>query len=71
MLKQKIEALKREYDTEYVCTDSSKIFFGKFKGRCHSVLKDEENRNYCDWILSTEDGFAESTKTYIRDNILK
>ena len=71
MLKQKIEALKREYDTQYVCTDKSEIFFGKFKGQNHSVLKDEENRAYCDWILSTEDGFAESTKTYIRDNILK
>ena len=67
MLKQKIEALKREYDTQYVCTDKSEIFFGKFKGQNHSVLKDD--LKYCEWILSTEEGFAEPTKEYIKKHI--
>jgi len=70
MIKQKIEALKGEYDTPYVCKDTSKIFFGKFKGQFHSVLKEEENKNYCEWILSTEDDFARETKVYIKENVL-
>ena len=69
MLKQKIEALKREYDTQFVCTDKSEIFFGKFKGQNHSVLKDEENRKYCEWLMGTEQGFAEPTKEYIKKYI--
>lgn len=71
MIKQKIEALKGEYDKPYECNDTSKIFFGKFKGQCHSVLKEEENRAYCEWILSTEEDFAKPTKLYIKKYIIR
>lgn len=61
--------LKQKFDSPYVCNDNSTIFFGKFKGQPHSVLKDEENKKYCDWILSTEDTFAQSTKEYIKTHV--
>ena len=63
MLKQK------NYDTPYVVNNQSTIFFGKYRNQKHEVLKDD--LPYCQWILSTEEGFADSTKKYIRDNILK
>ncbi len=63
MLKQK------QYDKPYEVNNNSTIFFGKHKGLKHEVLKDEENRKYCEWVLSTEEGFAEPTKEYIKKHI--
>jgi len=53
-----------ETKKEYIVNDNSKIFFGKYKGKEHKVLKDD--LDYCDWILSTGDEFATSTKEYIK-----
>jgi len=55
--------------TEYTCNDESIIYFGKFKGKPHKVLKDEENFKYCQWIMDTEPDFAKSTKVYIKDYV--
>ena len=58
---------KTVYDKPYEVRDTSTIFFGKFKGQPHSVLLDPKNKAYVDWILDTEDNFAESTKVYLRN----
>lgn len=60
---------KPKYDTPYVCKDDSTIFFGKHKGKPHSILKEPENHKYCQWLLQTEEGFADSTKVYIQNNV--
>lgn len=59
--------LSKKYEKPYECNHQSTIFFGRYKGQKHEVLKDDPE--YCKWILSTEDGFAESTKTYINKYI--
>lgn len=59
--------LKKQYDKPYECNHDSTIFFGKHKGLKHEVLKDD--LKYCEWILSTEEGFAEPTKEYIKKHI--
>lgn len=61
---------KKKYDKPYECDHNSKIFFGKFKGQKHEVLKEEQNRAYCDWILSTEEDFAQPTKAYIKKYVI-
>lgn len=60
--------LKKQYDKPYKCNQDSIIFFGKYKGKKHEVLK--EDKPYCEWILSTEDDFARETKVYIKENVL-
>lgn len=59
---------KKNYDKPYECHHDSNIFFGKYRGQKHSVLA--EDIPYCEWILSTEASFGESTKTYIRKYII-
>jgi hypothetical protein len=59
---------KKQYDKPYVCNDNSKIIFGKYKGSKHEVLKDD--LKYCEWILSTEEDFAQPTKAYIKKYII-
>ena len=61
---------KKVYDKPYEVNGKSTIFFGKFKGQPHSVLLDPSNKAYVDWILDTEDDFAESTKVYLRNFLL-
>ena len=58
------------YDTPYVCRDESTIRFGKHKGKPHSTLKEPKHLKYCNWLLNTEDGFADPTKLYIRNNVI-
>jgi len=57
------------YDKPYECNHQSNIFFGKYKGQPHSVLASDVP--YCEWILSLDDGFGESTKVYIRKHVIK
>ena len=45
--------------------DTDFVNFGKYKGHSHRKLITDSS--YCRWILSTEDGFANSTKKYITD----
>lgn len=52
------------FETPYVVTDNSIVFFGKYKGKAHKNLL--EDKSYCDWIHSTEPSFAESTKIYLK-----
>jgi hypothetical protein len=61
--------LKKQYDKPYECNHDSTIFFGKYKNQPHSVLIDD--LKYCEWILSTEEGFAEPTKVYIKKYIIR
>ncbi len=61
MLKQK------QYDKPYEVNNNSTIFFGKYKNKPHEVLKDD--LKYCEWILSTEEDFAQPTKVYIKKYI--
>jgi len=60
--------LKQKFEKPYECNHNSTIFFGKYKTQPHSVLI--EDLKYCEWILSTEKDFAESTKVYIRKYII-
>ena len=61
--------LKQKFDKPYECNHDSTIFFGKYKSQPHSVLIDD--KKYCEWILSTEDTFAQPTKVYIKKYIMK
>ena len=45
------------------------VNFGKYKGHSHRKLITD--LAYCRWILSTEDGFAYSTKKYITDYFIE
>jgi len=48
---------------------SDTVEFGKYKNCEHKeLIKDHP---YCRWILSTEDGFASKTKTYITDYFIE
>ena len=60
---------KKVYDKPYEVNGKSTIFFGKFKGQTHSVLLDPKNKSYVNWIMETEEGFADSTKNYLRNVI--
>ena len=59
---------KKIYDKPYECNHDSIVFFGKYKGQKHSVLNSD--KAYCEWIMSTEASFGESTKAYIRKYII-
>lgn len=59
---------KKTYDKPYECNHDSTVFFGKYKGQKHSALANDIP--YCEWILSTEASFGESTKAYIRKYII-
>lgn len=50
---------------EYIATENSPIYFGKFKGKTHKELLKVENRDYVKWILNTDDTFAISTKNFL------
>jgi hypothetical protein len=56
--------MTRIFEKPYVVTDSSIIYFGKYKGQTHKELL--QDSAYCDWINSTEPSFAESTKIYLK-----
>jgi hypothetical protein len=50
---------------EFVATENSPIYFGKFKGKTHKELLKVENRDYVKWILNTEENFATATKKFL------
>lgn len=58
---------QQDFDS-YIVNDNSKINFGKFKGKPHSVLLDPNNTQYCIWIMSLED-FAIPTQRYIKEHL--
>ncbi len=64
------KVVRKKFDTPFVAKDTSPICFGKLKGSLHKVLKDEEHQDYVDWLLGTEDDFAEVTKLYIKKHVL-
>ena len=50
-----------------LCTGTTPITFGKFKGKPHSVLLEPKNSKYSEWIL-TLGGFAAQTQSYLIEN---
>ena len=58
--------VEQAYAKPFEVRDNTTIRFGKFKGQPHSIFKDAENKPYVEWILNTEEGFAEPTKIYLR-----
>jgi hypothetical protein len=53
------------FEKPYIVTDSSIIYFGKYKGKTHKELL--QDRAYCDWMInSTEPLFGQSTKIYLK-----
>ena len=53
---------------EFIATENSPIYFGKFKGKTHKELLKPENKDYVKWILNTEENFATATKTFLKSN---
>ncbi len=64
----KMNSPKKTYDKPYECNHNSTVFFGKYKNQLHSVLANDIP--YCEWILSLDDSFGQSTKAYIRKYII-
>ena len=63
-------ASETRYDTVFVCYDNTPIIFGKLKGKHHSILKQPEWANYCEWIIKQGAEFKyQGTRTYIIDNV--
>ena len=63
-------ASETRYDTVFVCYDNTPIIFGKLKGKHHSILKQPEWANYCEWIIKQGEEFKyQGTRTYIIDNV--
>ena len=64
------EPERKVYDTVFVCYDDTKIIFGKLKGKNHSILKQKEWANYCEWIIKQGEDFKfQGTRVYIIDNV--
>jgi len=65
------EPERKVYDTVFVCYDNTPIIFGKLKGKHHSILKQPEWGNYCEWIIKqgSEEFRYQATRTYIIDNV--
>ena len=65
------EPERKTYDTVFVCYDNTPIIFGKLKGKHHSILKQPEWANYCEWIIKqgSEEFRYQATRTYIIDNV--
>ena len=63
-------ASETRYDKPFVCYDDTPIIFGKLKGKKHSILKQPEWVNYCEWIIRQGSDFKyQSTRTYIIENV--
>lgn len=64
------ELSETRYDKPFVCYDNTPIIFGKLKGKNHSILKQPEWANYCEWIIRQGSEFKyQGTRTYIIDNL--
>ena len=64
------EPERKTYETVFVCYDTTPIIFGKLKGKHHSILKQAEWANYCEWIIKQGGEFKyQGTRTYIIDNV--
>lgn len=61
---------KKTYTSKFVCHDKTPIIFGKLKGKPHSILKQEEWKDYGLWIVNQGEDFKyPSTRKYILDNV--
>lgn len=56
---------------EFIATENSPLYFGKFKGKTHKELLKPENKDYVKWILQTDENFATATKTFLKSKNLK
>jgi hypothetical protein len=64
------EQERKVYDTVFICYDNTPIIFGKLKEKHHSILKQPEWANYCEWIIKQGAEFKyQGTRTYIIDNV--
>ena len=70
IVEEDLPASETRYDKPFVCYDNTPIIFGKLKGKNHSILKQKEWANYCEWIIRQGSEFKyQGTRTYIIDNV--